>query len=446
MIPTKMERMRRLILGLNSTLRTVSHMVDNELFGAINDQLDSIENVTNAIETLYQGQAFLYDYQKYIVQKNFARVREAMHERTFTYVTFNFFSFVYSLEDWIKSLADEKHSSFLIGRKANYIIIRDMINAKIDNIKKALGNFTELHESLMTGIGVFRYKYLDVPRSHNQFATPTSLLTKRLNRSAEHHHRIPNVLKRMLGQLQTFYSILNDTWESKTFDEERFHNVSRLYFTSCKTFNGVASIFKSLTTEYAISVLEIRRSYLDLRMKTFRQVASDMKVLLSSLRELLVHLQSKSFQNVLRTSENISNYLLDVSTRKLALADLLFEETHINDMIQLKLFYGELRYRDITIRDKWDELSNAAVAVWERVLREKETMRYHEFTNNTHLLRNISEVEEEINDDYMARKNRADLEVIIGKEMEALFMWHQEILEEVKKFKESTQMNEKFVA
>lgn len=446
MIPTKMRRMQRLILNLNNTLRTVRHMVENELFVAISVQLHSIENVTNATEALYEGQTFLYDYQKYIVQKNFARVREAMDERTFTYVTFNFFDFLYTLEDWLRSLANTEQFSFPASRMTTYFIIRDTLNAKMNNIRMAQGNFSELHNSLLTGIGIFKYKYLDIPRSYNEFATPTSLLARRLNRSANHHTRIPKTLNLMLDELQMFSGILNDTWTSGIFDEERFRNVSQKYIISCRGFNGAASIFKSLTTEYAISVLDIRKSYLDLRMRTFRQVASDMKYLLSSLRDLLVHLQSRSFQNVFSTFEQVTGYLLSTNTSKMALANLLLEETHANDMSRLNLFFEELRHKDMAVHEKWDELADAAVAVWDRILRETESRRYHEFTNNTHLLRNLTDVEKELKEEYMTRKNTANLDVIIGSEIENLFMWHDEILQEVMQFKESTIMNEKFVA
>lgn len=446
MIPTKMRRMQRLILNLNNTLRTVRHMVENELFDAISVQLHSIENVTNATEALYEGQTFLYDYQKYIVQKNFARVREAMDERTFTYITFNFFDFLYTLEDWLRSLANTEQFSSPASRMTTYFIIRDTINAKMNNIRMAKGNFSELHNSLLTGIGIFRYKYLDIPRSYNEFATPISLLTRRLNRSSTHHTRIPKTLNVMLDELQMFSGILNDTWTSGIFDEEHFRNISQQYIISCRGFNGAASIFKSLTTEYAISVLDIRKSYLDLRMRTFRQVASDMKYLLSSLRDLLVHLQSRSFQNVFSTFEQVTGYLLSTNTSKMALADLLLEETHANDMSRLNLFFEELRHKDMSVHEKWDELADAAVAVWDRVLRETESRRYHEFTNNTHLLRNLTDVEKELKEEYMTRKNTANLDVIIGSEIENLFMWHDEILQEVMQFKESTIMNEKFVA
>lgn len=446
MIPTKMRRMQRLILNLNNTLRTVRHMVENELFVAISVQLHSIENATNSTEALYEGQTFLYDYQKYIVQKNFARVREAMDERTFTYVTFNFFDFLYTLEDWLRALANTEQFSFPESRMTTYFIIRDILNAKMNNIRMAQGNFSELHNSLLTGIGIFRYKYLDIPRSYNEFATPISLLTRRLNRSATHHTRIPKTLNLMLDELQMFSGILNDTWTSGIFDEERFRNISQKYIISCRGFNGAASIFKSLTTEYAISVLDIRKSYLDLRMRTFRQVASDMKYLLSSLRDLLVHLQSRSFQNVFSTFEQVTGYLLSTNTSKMALADLLLEETHANDMSRLNLFFEELRHKDMAVHEKWDELADAAVAVWDRILRETESRRYHEFTNNTHLLRNLTDVEKELKEEYMTRKNTANLDVIIGSEIENLFMWHDEILQEVMQFKESTIMNEKFVA
>lgn len=352
MIPTKMRRMQRLILNLNNTLRTVRHMVENELFDAISVQLHSIENVTNATEALYEGQTFLYDYQKYIVQKNFARVREAMDERTFTYITFNFFDFLYTLEDWLRSLANTEQFSSPASRMTTYFIIRDTINAKMNNIRMAKGNFSELHNSLLTGIGIFRYKYLDIPRSYNEFATPISLLTRRLNRSSTHHTRIPKTLNVMLDELQMFSGILNDTWTSGIFDEEHFRNISQQYIISCRGFNGAASIFKSLTTEYAISVLDIRKSYLDLRMRTFRQVASDMKYLLSSLRDLLVHLQSRSFQNVFSTFEQVTGYLLSTNTSKMALADLLLEETHANDMSRLNLFFEELRHKDMSVHEK----------------------------------------------------------------------------------------------
>lgn len=250
----------------------------------------------------------------------------------------------------------------------------------------------------------------------------------------------------MLDELQMFSGILNDTWTSGIFDEEHFRNISQQYIISCRGFNGAASIFKSLTTEYAISVLDIRKSYLDLRMRTFRQVASDMKYLLSSLRDLLVHLQSRSFQNVFSTFEQVTGYLLSTNTSKMALADLLLEETHANDMSRLNLFFEELRHKDMSVHEKWDELADAAVAVWDRVLRETESRRYHEFTNNTHLLRNLTDVEKELKEEYMTRKNTANLDVIIGSEIENLFMWHDEILQEVMQFKESTIMNEKFVA
>ena len=100
------------------------------------------------------------EYQRFVVNKNFLRVADAMNERTLSVVAMGMQNFVFDVSTSISHLADANITSSSV-RDVIYLEVTRQLNGRIDMAERAQKNESEFKSALLQGKPIFNYKVSD---------------------------------------------------------------------------------------------------------------------------------------------------------------------------------------------------------------------------------------------------------------------------------------------
>ncbi|XP_029633849.1 uncharacterized protein LOC115209554 isoform X1 [Octopus sinensis] len=437
---------RNMLLNLNASNVAFRTVMLEKLEMTIKINLAILQNISKKMEKVYASKLFLINYQKYLIDKNFERPWEAIAERTFHHVSFDFYNYVYTLENMFLKLDEFINSSG--NQRASEMLIHSIkmtINSKLNMIEKAEDNFTQYYESLKSGVGIFRYRYFNVPRSHNFYAVPKRLLTSRLNQSKTNYSIKFNNTVTSLKECLYIFSDMLDTRDSG-FNLTKFTKVSNKFTQTSKTFNSIKSIFNSFTTKYALGIIKSKAAKLQTSMNNIRKIINDMNNSLTSLQIEQKHINLTSSQNVFAVSSDIIKYLTNTSVTKISLAAILHSPNHVLNMINLEIFMEELRERSSLLHHSWTKLNESVALLWQYIIQDRDSYAYYEYANYTKFSLPLENVTADLQDKYAGYREGSNMAKLFGTIDRDYFFWHKTVKEYVTKFKERNTINDLFVS
>lgn len=436
---------RNMLLNLNASNVAFRTTLLHQLEITTKINLDVLQNISKEVEKVYASKLFLNNYQKYLIEKNFERPWEAIAERTFNHVGFDFYNYVFTLKNMFLKLDEFINNPR--NQRASEILIHSIkmnIDTKLNMIEKAEGNFTQYLQSLKSGVGIFRYKYFNVPRSHNFYAVPKQLLTSKLNQSKyDYNLRFNETLTSLKECLYNFSDML-DTRDTG-FNLTKFTKVSDKFISLSKSFNGLKSVFAGLTTKYALRIIKSKATKLKTSMNKIRQIINDMNNSLMSLQIEQKHLNLTSSQNVFAVSSDVIKYLTNTSVTKISLADILHSTNHVLNIMNLQIFMEELRERSSLLHYSWTKLNENVAFLWQCIIQDRDSYAYYEYANYTKFLLPLENVTSELQKEYADYRESRHLAKMFGTIDRDFFYWHKTVKEYVTKFKERNTINDLFV-
>ncbi|XP_052822091.1 uncharacterized protein LOC106880211 [Octopus bimaculoides] len=437
---------RNMLLNFNASNVAFRTVMLYKLETTIKINLAILQNISKKVEKVYASKLFLINYQKYLIEKNFERPWEAIAERTFHHVSFDFFNYIYTLKNMFLKLDEFINNSS--NQRASEMLIHNIkmnIETKLNMVEKAEGNFTEYYQSLTSGVGIFRYRYLKVPRSHNFYAVPKQLLTIKLNQSkSDYSLRLSNTLISLKECLFNFSDML-DTRDTG-FNLTKFTKVSDKFIHLSKLFNSIKSVFNGYTTKYALGIIKSKAAKLQTSLTNIRQIINDMNNSFTSLQIEQKHLNLTSSQNVFAVSSDIIRYLTNTSVTKISLAAILHSPNHVLNMMNLQVFMEELRERNSLLHYSWTKLNETVALLWQCIIQDRDSYAYYEYANYTKFSLPLENVTSELHDEYADYQEGSNVAKMFGTIDRDFFYRHKTVKEYVTKFKERNTINDLFVS
>ncbi|GAB1600540.1 uncharacterized protein LOC115209554 [Argonauta hians] len=436
---------RNMLLNLNVSNEAFKMAMQDKLAIAIKNNLDILRYIFKNLEKAYDFKSFLYNYQKYLIEKNFRRPWEAIAERTFDHVTFDFYNYISTLKNMFFTLDDLKNNSE--NQQLCDLLIRNIeinINTKLNMIIKAAANFSQYYQSLISGVGIFRYKYMKVPRAHNFYAIPKRILNSKLNNTSYNHRRRFNqTVSGLKDCLYVFTDMLNSI--HNRLNKTRLIEIEERYITLSKRFNSVKSVFETETIKYALDIIESNKNEFAILMDNIRRIINDMNNSLSSLQREREELNLMSSRNVFAVSSGIVRYLTNISITKISLAELINSHNHSFNIVKLQVFMEELRQRSSLLSDHWTKLTESVILLWQHIVQDQDSRVYYEYVNYTTFLIPLENVTAELQYKYADYREKSILTNLFGEKDRDFFKSHGAIKEYVSRFKEKQNINEAFV-
>ncbi|XP_033763354.1 uncharacterized protein LOC117344637 [Pecten maximus] len=413
----KLEKFQAVMLAVNDSLTSVKTLTHKDMRKRIAKQIENVEKVSEKMMSIWKRKDFLDRYQEYNIRRNFMRARDAMEERTLNLPCFGFHEFIFATETYLKDLVSDVFESNLDRRTILYTIIGAKINNRIETVKRALSNYTELYEAYQTGTPLFGYTFLRVPRTHNAMIVPKILLKASLthNTYARLYSRLlRNNIENLIGSLRKYLELLNEVMQTNSLNITRMLSISREHGISCLRFYHSKNVFYYESLERPLRVIIRRRDNFKKTKTHFMATIQSITDNLLQLKDSLENL-SKSTLNVLSDLvDRAVNYFEDASIRKLDVARMAQVEKVHTASVNLKMFFQEVRNRGHTIYDGWTALIPIGKSIWKTILDDEEMMEYYTYRNMTSFLENSTEVSYELENNYTLHRDTNDIRFIVG--------------------------------
>ena len=185
----------------------------------IQDNLDFIVAMRKDMIKIIESKLTIYKYQKYSLQKNFMRARDAMEERTFSTLCFGFHEHVFKIELMLNDMSNAMDDGNREVAIALYTILINSLQTRIETARKAYANYTQLYTAYETGDRIFNYKFKSYPRKYNSYINPRPLLNNSLRHNGYAIRYAPRVgedILRVMNATLEFQNLVVAVFENKT--------------------------------------------------------------------------------------------------------------------------------------------------------------------------------------------------------------------------------------
>lgn len=444
---SKLEELHELAEHFEEKLEDIEHLFVGKLDNQIHDVAHALEDEFNHISWICEWKTFVYEYQHYIVQKNFVRPRDAMEERHAHIVALAYTEFILSIEQKIRYLINMDQSD----QSLRTFIYTDTLNV-IDNrkeiIQRAITNYTSLIQAYSSGKGIFNYKYENVPRYHNKYIVPVGLLQESINLNNVTRENVDLYTSYLFDTINILERITNLTHEVYN---NTTHNESSLEST-VNDYNEVMLNWLSVRQTVYYEVIERPLRILSDEIDEFKQMCFSHKTHVVSITKKIEALDRKIegvkstlFVPLKRMHDMIHNYVVDGIGSKYGIAQNFTSGDILLGKANLETLIYELMTGDFTFIDILSDMNSLSIQIHRKVVEDYNSFTYYNFTGNFPFMRNFSEVQKEIEYNYTTYIENIHFYDVVGQDA---FHFSQSVVELVsyfRKYLETLQLDENYV-
>ena len=336
----------------------------------------------------------LYQFQQYIVERNFLRGREAMEERTLTNVALGFVEFAMLSVKRISQLANVSLNESLV-RENNYKLIIDSLTVRQKITQLAKENITALVEAFETGIKIFSYKFEDIDESHTPYIVPKQLLNNSLHNNMyvrEFTLRLFNSFDSIYGSLDKLKKVATTAYLNQTINTTALNDASDGYLLACREFMFSKSVFYSHGIDRVVPVIEERKEEIE---KIWREFEEKYREIEYNIIALDVSLKTIMTEHIPTLDILVRDLVLYMNSSDKSLMELAYKSVSVDTERAKRVitdFYLAINITGQDIYDSWFVMLDILKSLWAKILHDEDMKAYHEFTNNTRFLQNLTDV------------------------------------------------------
>ncbi|XP_076472588.1 uncharacterized protein LOC143301990 [Babylonia areolata] len=419
----KFNRFVRMDLEARERLSELSDIMLDKVRDVILQTESSLQGISNATLTAWNRKDHLYRWQEYHVRKNFMRVRDAMEERTFNYLTMGFQEYANLTESRIWTLADPNITTPAV-RESLYKIVMTTLNAKMDLADRAFLNYTDLYSAYFNGTPVFRYKFLKEPRKDNVYITPKPLLKESLFHSSyatRYSNRVGDDILKFRAAVERFAELAMGAYENGTLDKDDMYYADVEFLWRGRRYLHSKSTFYFESIEYPLRIIQERLATFERMWRTYETAVRESLNNIVSLKSSLFDLENSILKRLHYSMLMARGYVIHGNVTKLEIAKELTSQNIYIGISDLKVFFQSLRLRGQKIFDNWDKIKMATASIWEAVVNDEDMLLYYEYKNMSAFLRNMSDIVQEMDDEFNDYRQRFDFRFLVGS-ADSLFL------------------------
>ena len=394
----------------------------------------------------YTFKEYLYRFQIHIMEENFMKARDDMEDTYIHVFSFAYTEYILLVEKSIRTLANTnlKDNS---SRLCIYKSLTNRIESRIEIIEAVMTNYTSLKNAYSRGEKLFNVKFRDTPRSHIDPATPRKLISESLKYTPNAKRsviRFKKLLKGAVKALQLCKTLADVSYRTGMVDETELWTCVEDFRDSVRIWLKVRSTFYFEVIDRPVRILQERLTY-------FNSVWNKSQLLFQNINETLqsVHLDVEDFRIRILNPIRELNYglkrYLSAHVTKLEVSNIFLSENTKFVLSGLSAYFQKSKNRYFALKNQFSQLRSSLMSVWEKILDDEDSMEYYKFLNKTEYLRNIIEVEIELEENF-----RDVLEPIKFIQLPAvsnnqLMTIVHSIIDHVTKFRDSTILNDHFI-
>ena len=389
----KREELKVLVQTFDNRFTDLMHLYDRVSYH-LSNQLSAIVLLRNETNSVFSEIDRLYRFQKYIVERNFLRPREAMEERTLRNVALGFVEFEMINVKRINQLANVSFKDSSV-REMYYNLIIDSVTVRQKITGLARENITELVNAFETGTKIFDYQFEDIDKTHTPFIVPKKLL----NDSLHNNWYVIEFTKRLLSSFDLIYNSLELLKEEATkvylnqsVNTTTLNDAFGEYSKACREFMYSKSVFYSHGLDRIVPVIEERKEAIGKLWDEFDERSLEIQYHTIALN---ANLETMMIENIPTLDTLVRDLVLYVNSTDKSLMKVALQSAS-TDTERAKRSIADL-YHTINltgqnINDSWSVMLETLESLWSNILMDEDMKEYHEFTNNKKFLQNLTDV------------------------------------------------------
>ncbi|XP_076472554.1 uncharacterized protein LOC143301962 [Babylonia areolata] len=398
----KRQNFQKQVDDLDEKFHVLLNVSIKDIVHKLNMQQEGLAQMGDKVFQVYNRTVYLFNYQQYIVEKDFVRAAKAMSERTFHVVASAMQEFVIKVESKIRLLVDPSLDRADV-RESLYLLTLNEIDGKIDIAQRALENYTELCSAVVNGSPIFNYKFHAEPRANSVHIVPLPLFHHALNRTRTIRIRSEQVgtdLEDIISNLSLYRNLTVEAYRTKNVDTASMLHANVFFLKACREYLQSIDMFLNDGLGYTVTFMERRLREFTNRWRSFDAHRESLSLQLNSLESLAEGLEEGLFLQVSQGINMSRRFLHDGSVRKENIARL-FASTDIQvGQSDLKNFFTELRARGQEVYDMWGRLQRNTEDIFNTSYLDPNLQTYYRFQDVWAHLGNLVEALVIVHDNY----------------------------------------------
>ncbi|GFR74273.1 acid-sensing ion channel 4 [Elysia marginata] len=459
MDPLKFRQFCDLAEDMRSRFTKLREVIEVDVRSRLEQQHDTLKAVHDDMEKVYQNKMYLVKWQKYHVDKNFVRARQAMEERTLFSFALGFQEFSFQVESRIWQISHGPPSTtnnvtLTENVKTSlYMDALNLIEGRIDLATRALANYTQLYGAFYNGTPIFRYQYEKELRDLNTYVTPRPLLRESLFHSAyaaKYSGRLGYAIGNVSETLEIYKDLLDKSYHYGNITHEEIHANNVQFLSKCRRFYSRKSTFYVESIEYPSRILAARIAELERRWRGFESDYQSMYDKVVHLTESLNYLGDTILGSLETSVAEAESYIRFAhanhsNVTKMDVARSLTSDKILKGISKLGNFFDDIRSRGQSVYDEWSTLNSSTGDIWRVVLNDTNLQEYYEYQNLTDMMRDLPEVLAEVASNFTQHRDDCDFRYELGN-LDSLFLMSVErMMDAMRDFQDASHLDKRFI-
>lgn len=442
----KFSKIQKLNDRLKRNMNELREKVTVNLKETVSSAIVAVNDRYQDIEEHYNWKEYLYRYQAYIMEKNFMRPRDAYEERTFHIVALGYAEYIMKIESRIRRLANGN----IVDASSRQVLFDDtldLLSSRRKIVETALVNFTTLIEAYDTGIQIFNYKFFSTPRSHNIPAAPKPLIKEsRVHNSyaKKYGKRFGTYLNRTINILNFCQSVVDEAFYNKTLDEGNMTECRETFRFLMRNWVFARSVFYFETIDWPLKQIEERLKNFDILWNELKTVYENLDISLASLKSEIEVFEKSTFVEMEDIHDAIEGYLNDTVTK--ANVSDIFTSTNFRHLTtSFDQFFQHVRSKESSVSDWIQQLAKDAFEILKVIVNDEDSWEYYNFTGKTHYLGNISEIGQNLGENFTFAAELMHFSDFINGTDSNILSTYNDIVQGMTEYKESLKIDSSFI-
>lgn len=418
--------------------------------GNIEKVVDELIGATSAIyeemKTHYDFKDFLYNFQIYIMEKNFMRAREAMEERHIHIVPLAYTEYILLIEKSIKKLADAQFQNNGT-RLFIYEHVKDKLESRIEITERVIVNYTTLRDAYITGEQIFNYQYLSISRSHNKPAAPKKLIMETVDHNSyatKSTVQFEQFINKSVVALNLCKDVAEAAYTSHVINQTDLWLCVEDYRHALRNWMYAKSLFYYEIVERPKRILEERLASFELLWNEFESMFQNINQSLYSIRSENTDFGINVLSPIQNSNRNLEQYLSENIT-KLSLSTEFLSNTSNSILSKFILYFQVLKTRQTTLTDWISRLQSNSENIWKTILTDEDSYDYYRYVNKEEYLKNFTDIETELKTNFSAVLDKVKFTDVINGNDDQLVSTFNNIIAHMNEFKESLKVDSGFI-
>lgn len=395
----KFEKLHEVAEDFEQKFEEIEFLFENELHDAIHTVEHSLEEESDHLTSVCAWKLFVYEYQEYVVLKNFVRYRDAFEERHAHIVALGYKEYILSIEHKIKYLQNLDMSKTSL-RESMYLDTQNVLDNRIEIIQRTISNYTRLIKGYDTGKRIFNYKYKNLPKKDNAYVVPKHLLKESLilNNDTVEMYKIH--LHQTIDILNSLKRLNNESYLYRNVNASDLETSVQTFQTATENWLNARQFFYNEVIENPLNVLKIRKDEFERTCYRLKDVIVSAMTNIESTDTKIETVEDTLFEPIHVGHHLVHEYLHDGIGLKYKIAENFTSGDILQGTSNLQTLLLELLTEESALRNILVEMKSLAIQIHKTVIEDEDSFTYYDYTGNVQFLQNFTDVLIEIENNY----------------------------------------------